>query len=58
MEKLTKEQVFKYAMWVYHESESPISEIEWLAQQILDTHNDKKVIIQDFTESVNELLNN
>tara|TARA_B100000579_G_C22791926_1_gene834998 strand:+ start:1009 stop:1185 length:177 start_codon:yes stop_codon:yes gene_type:complete len=58
MEKLTKEQVFKYAMWVYHECDSPISEIEWLAQQILDTHNDKKVIIQDFTENVNELLNN
>ena len=45
-------------MWVYHECDSPISEIEWLAQQILDTHNDKKVIIQDFTENVNELLNN
>ena len=58
MENLTEEQIIKYARWVYHECDSPISEIEWLVQQILDTNNDKKEIIQDFTENVNELLNN
>ena len=53
-----EEQIIKYARWVYHECDSPISEIEWLVKQILDTNNDKKEIIQDFTENVNELLNN
>lgn len=56
MENLTEEQIIKYARWVYYECDSPISEIEWLVQQILDTNNDKKEIIQDFTENVNELL--
>jgi hypothetical protein len=56
MENLTEEQIIKYARWVYHECDTPISEIEWLVQQILDTNNDKKVIIQDFTENIKEVL--
>lgn len=56
MEELTHEEVIKYANWVYGQCDCPISEIEWLVEQILDTNNDKKVIIQDFTENIKELL--
>lgn len=57
MENLTDEQIIKYARWVYHECDSPISEIEWLVQQVVDATNDRKEIIQDFSENINELLN-
>ena len=54
---LNDEQIIKYARWVYHECDSPISEIEWLVQQVVDATNDRKEIIQDFSENINELLN-
>ena len=57
MKNLTDEQIIKYARWVYHECDSPISEIEWLVQQVVDATNDRKEIIQDFSENINELLN-
>ena len=57
MENLTDEQIIKYARWVYHECDSPISEIEWLVQQVVDATNDRKEIIQDFSDNINELLN-
>ena len=57
MENLTEEQIIKYARWVYHECDSPISEIEWLVQQVVDATNDRREIIQDFSENINELLN-
>jgi len=57
MENLTEEQIIKYARWVYHECDTPISEIEWLVQQVVDATNDRKEIIQDFSENINELLN-
>tara|TARA_A100001391_G_scaffold174044_1_gene136336 strand:+ start:383 stop:562 length:180 start_codon:yes stop_codon:yes gene_type:complete len=56
MENLTDKQIIKYARWVYHECDSPISEIEWLVQQVVDATNDRKEIIQDFSENINELL--
>jgi hypothetical protein len=56
MKYLTEKQIVDYAKWVYNECDDPISEIEWLVQQILDTKNNKTEIIKDFTESVN--LNN
>jgi hypothetical protein len=52
MENLTDEQIIKYARWVYHECDSPISEIEWLVQQVVDATNDRKEIIQDFSENI------
>ena len=56
MENLTDEQIIKYARWVCHECDSPISEIEWLVQQVVDATNDRKEIIQDFSDNINELL--
>ena len=35
-EDLTPEQITKYAQWVYHECDDPISEIDWLVQVILN----------------------
>jgi len=55
MENLTKKQIIDYARWVYTECDSPICEIEWLVQQVLDTKNNRTEIIKDFTESVKEL---
>lgn len=57
MENLTEEQIIKYARWVYHECDSPISEIEWLVEIIIndDLYPNKK---ESLTENIKELLEN
>ncbi len=57
MKYLTEKQIIDYAKWVYHECDDPISEIEWLVQQLLDTKNNKTEIIKDFSESVKGFMN-
>ena len=54
MENLTEEQIIKYARWVYHECDSPISEIEWLVEIIIndDLYPNKK---ESLTENIKEL---
>tara|TARA_S200002703_G_C3738366_1_gene227035 strand:- start:733 stop:909 length:177 start_codon:yes stop_codon:yes gene_type:complete len=55
MENLTEEQIIKYARWVYHECDSPISEIEWLTDLILSDRS-KQDIKKEFTDNIKELL--
>ena len=41
MDKLTDREIIKYVRWVYHECDTPISEIEWLVDLCLsdqDSH--------------------
>ena len=55
MEKLTHEEVIKYVRWVYSECDTPISEIEWLSEMLINDRP-KKDIKKEFIENVKELL--
>tara|TARA_R110002051_G_scaffold69846_1_gene125623 strand:- start:241 stop:711 length:471 start_codon:yes stop_codon:yes gene_type:complete len=55
MEKLTHEEVIKYARWVYHESDTPIGEIEWLSEMLLNDRP-KEDIKKEFIDNIKELL--
>ena len=57
MEQLTHEEIIKYANWVYGQCDSPISEIEWLVEIIIndDLYPNKK---ESLTDNIKELLEN
>ena len=53
-ENLTPEQITKYAQWVYHECDDPISEIDWLVQVILHK-DDQKYFYEDIKVVIDKL---
>jgi len=55
MEEITHEEVIKYANWVYGECDSPISEIEWLSEMLLNDKS-KEDIKKEFIDNIKELL--
>ena len=55
MEELTHEEVIKYANWVYGQCDSPISEIEWLSEMLLNDRS-KEDIKKEFIDNIKELL--
>ncbi len=55
MEEITHEEVIKYANWVYGECDSPISEIEWLSEMLLNDRS-KEDIKKEFIDNIKELL--
>tara|TARA_R100001509_G_scaffold72137_2_gene40248 strand:+ start:1845 stop:2021 length:177 start_codon:yes stop_codon:yes gene_type:complete len=55
MEEITHEEVIKYAIWVYGECDSPISEIEWLSEMLLNDRS-KEDIKKEFIDNIKELL--
>jgi len=55
---MDNKDIIKYAKWIIHECDSPIDEIEWLVQQILDTKNSREDIISDFKNNIIEVNQN
>ena len=49
---MTDEEIVKYALWVIHSCDSPVSEIEWLVNLCLNNTDSHNVI----TEEVKHLL--
>ena len=51
--KLSGQQIYEYALWVLDECDSPVDEIEWLAELIVKSNKN-----EEFTENITELLTN
>ena len=51
--KLSGQQIYEYALWVLDECDSPVNEIEWLAELIMKSNKN-----EEFTENITELLTN
>jgi hypothetical protein len=51
--KLSAQQIYEYALWVIDECDTPIDEIEWLAELIMKSNKN-----EEFAENINELLTN
>ena len=51
--KLSGQQIYEYALWVLDECDSPVDEIEWLAELIMKSNKN-----EEFTENITELLTN
>tara|TARA_R100000654_G_scaffold33723_3_gene58997 strand:- start:264 stop:461 length:198 start_codon:yes stop_codon:yes gene_type:complete len=49
--KLSGQQIYKYALWVINECDTPIDEIEWLCELIMKSNKNKK-----FADNITELL--
>jgi len=50
--KLSGQQIYKYALWVIDECDTPIDEIEWLCELIMKSNKN-----EEFAENVIKLLN-
>jgi hypothetical protein len=50
---LSGQQIYEYALWVLDECDSPVDEIEWLAELIMKSNKN-----EEFTENITELLTN
>ena len=50
---LSGQQIYEYALWVIDECDTPIDEIEWLAEIIMSSNKN-----EEFAENINELLTN
>ena len=48
---LSGQQIYEYALWVIDECDTPIDEIEWLAELIMSSNKN-----EEFAENINELL--
>jgi hypothetical protein len=51
--KLSGQQIYEYALWVLDECDTPVDEIEWLAELIMKSNKN-----EEFTENITELLTN
>ena len=51
--KLSGQQIYEYALWVLDVCDSPVDEIEWLAELIMKSNKN-----EEFTENITELLTN
>ena len=51
--KLSGQQIYEYALWVVDECDSPVDEIEWLAELTMKSNKN-----EEFTENITELLTN
>jgi|TARA_X000000950_G_scaffold269906_1_gene349071 hypothetical protein len=49
--KLSSQQIYQYAIWVINECDTPVSEIEWLAELIMKSNKN-----EEFAENITELL--
>tara|TARA_R100001224_G_scaffold71067_1_gene43175 strand:- start:2039 stop:2236 length:198 start_codon:yes stop_codon:yes gene_type:complete len=49
--KLSSQQIYEYALWVINECDTPVSEIEWLAEVVMKSNKN-----EEFAENVIELL--
>lgn len=49
--KLSSQQIYEYVLWVINECDTPVSEIEWLAELIMKSNKN-----EEFVENITELL--
>ena len=49
--KLSSQQIYQYALWVINECDTPVNEIEWLAELIMKSNKN-----EEFAENITELL--
>ena len=49
--KLSGQQIYKYALWVINECDTPIDEIEWLCELIMKSNKN-----EEFADNITELL--
>ena len=49
--KLSSQQIYEYVLWVINECDTPVSEIEWLAELIMKSNKN-----EEFVENITELV--